>query len=81
MINHGGWLADLINEVGAGIVVPYDDPQKAASMLNDFLSNEELIHKASIASLSLALEKFNVDDLAKQLETILKNVVNESNRK
>src|SRR5690606_26050308 len=50
MINYGGWQARLLEDHGAGIVVPPDNPSKAASMLHELLNDEERLFEASKAS-------------------------------
>jgi glycosyltransferase involved in cell wall biosynthesis len=70
-INYGGWQADLLEETGAGIVLPPDDPDKAASMLAAFVADEEVLQKAGQAARNLAEQRFSRDKLASQLERAL----------
>jgi glycosyltransferase involved in cell wall biosynthesis len=74
-INHGGWQADLLREQGAGVVLPPDDPVKAAIMLADFMRDFEGLHKASAAAKRLASEQFNRDLLYPRLEQALLDAV------
>lgn len=78
MINHGGWQAELLQQSGAGIVLSPNDPRDAAKQLVAFLKDEQRLSKARIASQKLAHERFDRDILAKELETVLNNVVNNS---
>lgn len=74
-INYGGWQADLIEEAGAGIVLPYRDIPKAAEMLLATLNNQKWLDQAGVAALKLAQTQFDRDKLAKQLEEVLLDVV------
>jgi len=67
-INYGGWQAELLRETGAGIVLPSNDPDKAARRLYAFLSNEQQLEKAGQVARRLAEDRFSRDDLAEQLE-------------
>jgi glycosyltransferase involved in cell wall biosynthesis len=73
IINHEGWLADLLRETGVGIVLPADDIDQAAEMLTDFLSSEAKLSEARRAAKELARERFNRNRLVLQLESILQN--------
>ena len=80
MINHRGWQADILEETGAGIVVPPDDARKAAEMLHDFLQDQERLEKAGRAAAELADTRFSRDKLAGQLLTVLDAAVAEAKR-
>lgn len=71
MINYQGWQAQLLEENGAGIVVPPDSPERAAKMLNGLLCDVQLINDAQTAAKQLAEVYFNRDILATQLLTLL----------
>lgn len=71
MINHEGWQADLIREIGAGIVVPPDNADQSARVLHTFLSDPEKVTKAGQAAFQLAKTRFDRDDLAGELLGIL----------
>ena len=77
MINHEGWQANLIREAGAGLVVPPTDAVQSARMLHNFLSNPDQIKKAGQAALHLAKTRFDIDDLANNLLTVLQKVHDE----
>ena len=51
-INHGGWLADLLKDSGAGIVLPRD-PASAARQLRDLLGDKAALSLAGAASNNL----------------------------
>jgi glycosyltransferase involved in cell wall biosynthesis len=70
-INYRGWQADLLEETGAGIILPPDDPDKAAAMLAAFVADKKILQKAGQAARNLAEERFSRDKLAGQLERML----------
>ncbi len=76
-INYGGWQADLLKESGAGIVLPPDDPVRAAELLSGFVYDRERLARAAAASRQLARTEFARDLLGQKLETILSRVVQE----
>lgn len=74
-INYGGWQADLLNETGAGIVLPPDDPAEGARQLAEFVQDSARLRSASEAARHLARTRFDRDMMASQLEAILCSVV------
>jgi glycosyltransferase involved in cell wall biosynthesis len=74
-INHGGWLADVLQRTGAGLVLPSADPAVAAVMLASFLASEDRIASARKEAQRLALESFDRDQLAKEFEGVLRAAV------
>lgn len=74
MINYRGWQARLLEESGAGIVVPPDCPEKAATLLHGLLCDEQRIEDAQTAARQLAETRFNRDALAAQLLALLKQM-------
>ncbi|MEP7291807.1 MAG: glycosyltransferase family 4 protein [Chloroflexota bacterium] len=74
-INHLGWQADLLDETGAGLVLPADDPQRAAQLLADFVHDPARLLAASQAARELGRTRFSRDLLAAQMEAVLKQVV------
>lgn len=75
MINYQGWQARLLEESGAGIVVPPDCPEKAAVMLHRLLCDKERLENAQTAARQLAETRFNRDVLAAQLLALLEETV------
>ena len=73
-INYGGWQADLLNETGAGIMLPPDDPAEGARYLAEFVQDGPRLKAAGETARHLARTRFNRDDMARQLETILRTV-------
>jgi glycosyltransferase involved in cell wall biosynthesis len=78
MINHGGWLAELLKETGAGIVVAPSDPRGAAEVLWRFIGDEVRLEKARKAAAHLADTRFNRDRLAGMLLKVLEEAVREA---
>lgn len=70
-INYGGWQADLLNETGAGIVLSPTDINQSAMTLIKICHDKQWLEKASQSARKLAEDKFNRDQLAKQLESVL----------
>lgn len=75
-INYGGWQAELLEENGAGIVLPPNDPGRAAKILSDFVADKSRLKKAGQAARELAEERFSRDKLANELERVLLEAVN-----
>ena len=70
-INHGGWIADLLQESSAGIVLSPSDIGEASRQLSDFLASSERVARASGAAKKLAVEIFDRQKLADQLADVL----------
>lgn len=77
-INYGGWQADLLQETGAGLVLPPDNPREAAQQLGEFLAEPRQVECARRAARSLAETRFSRDMLASQLESVLLDSVDNS---
>ncbi len=60
LINHGGWLADLLDDTGAGLVADRHDHTVAARAIGELLGSPTAMSTASAASAALA-ERFDVD--------------------
>jgi glycosyltransferase involved in cell wall biosynthesis len=70
-INYGGWQAELLEETGAGIVLPPNNPEEAARRLGAFVADGRALKEAGHAARRLAEERFSRDKLADQLEDVL----------
>lgn len=70
-INYGGWQANLINEMGVGLVLDPEDIESASASLVRFLRDKSGLEKAGNAARQLAWERFNRYELANQLEQVL----------
>ena len=75
-INYGGWQADLLNETGAGIVLPAKDAKGAAFALEELIRDKRRLIRAGVAAFDLARARFDRDVLAKKLESVLVRAVN-----
>ncbi|MGH9966919.1 MAG: glycosyltransferase family 4 protein [Pyrinomonadaceae bacterium] len=71
MVNHGGWLAELLIQTGIGIVVSAEDFDSAADVLTEFLESEARLKAARIAARRLARDQFARTRLAARLEEVL----------
>ncbi|WP_129677270.1 glycosyltransferase family 4 protein [Candidatus Chloroploca sp. Khr17] len=71
-INYGGWQADLLEQTGAGIVLPPNDARLAAQQLWALLQAKDRLAHARVAARHLAEQRFDRDKLARQLEEVLK---------
>jgi len=74
-INYEGWQAELLNNSGAGIVIPQANHVVAAELLASFVHDRSKLQKASAAARDLARTRFNRDLLAKQFEMVLQQAV------
>ncbi len=70
-INYGGWQAKVLEQSGAGIRLPANDPMLAARMLADWTTARASLQKAGIAARRLAEECYDRDKLSTKMETVL----------
>ena len=73
-VNHRGWLADVIADSGAGLVLPPVDTRRAAELLSEFLNDRARVTASRVAATNLARGRFSRDRLAAQCEEILVDV-------
>ncbi|NYE24189.1 glycosyltransferase family 4 protein [Pigmentiphaga litoralis] len=71
VINHGGWMADLLSTTGAGLVVWQLSPREAARKIAAALHDAEWLANARQAAKRLATKDFDRDRLAGDLEQVL----------
>ncbi|KAA8976813.1 glycosyltransferase family 4 protein [Halospina sp. K52047b] len=74
-INYSGWQADTLNESGAGIQLPPEEPHEAARQLGELLAHPDRLKEMGEAARRLAEEKFSRDKLADELESVLLDAV------
>ena len=74
-INYGGWQADLIRETGAGLLFDPIDVNLTANLLVEKIRDIEWLESAGESARKLAVERFDRDILAKELEKKLLNAV------
>jgi len=73
-VNHGGWLAELIETSGAGFRLSTDIEQAACDLCG-WIDNQERIFAAKCHARKLAEERFSIDMLAAELERVLVRAV------
>jgi len=71
-INYLGWQAELLQESGAGLVLP-SDPGRATKIFLDFVGSPEAMAAAGKKARVLAENYFARDILARRLETVLRD--------
>ena len=74
-LNYGGWQADLIMESGAGVVSVGESAGAAAQRIEGFLRNTQQRSDAGRRAKTLALERFDRDDHARQVLRVLERAV------
>lgn len=74
-INYGGWQADILEKTGAGIVLDPIDVSQSADMIIEKIRNTDWLVSAGKASRKLAEDTFSRDNLARELESVLKLAV------
>lgn len=72
--NYPGWLATLISETGAGVVVPPRDPVAFADALQALAADPDRCRRAGSAARALAEERFARADLAARFADVLEDV-------
>ncbi len=80
-INYGGWQKEILENSGAGISIPGNDPEVGAIQLAQFLNSPERLQSARIASRKLADTEFDRDLLYKKLASVFQKVLNETRSK
>jgi len=70
-INYGGWMADMLSETGAGLVLDPHDVPRSAALLRQRLRDETWLASARRSASELATTRFDRDKLARQLEEVL----------
>jgi glycosyltransferase involved in cell wall biosynthesis len=80
-VNHGGWIADLITTSGAGLVLPPDDPDGAATAVAAFLRDSAAQSAARTAARALARDRFDRDVLFQDFERVLLEAVAATGRR
>lgn len=72
--NYPGWLAAMIEQAGAGIVVPPRDPAAFADALQALAADPERCRLAGAAARTLAEQRFARGDLSAQFVDVLQGV-------
>jgi glycosyltransferase involved in cell wall biosynthesis len=71
LINHGGWIKDLIDETGCGLALSNNPTAKDFTILKQFLFDNDLYSSASKASLNLGETDFNRENLFLKLSKVI----------
>lgn len=74
-INYQGWQADLLNQSGAGVVLPAESETDAARQLINLVSDREALSAMGRRARQLAERQFGRDDLAVKLERVISSAV------
>jgi len=78
MINYGGWHKEILEQSGAGISIPGNDPELGAIQLANFLNNTEDLQKARSAARQLADTVFSRELLYEKLTSVFQKVLRET---
>lgn len=71
LINHGGWIKELIESSKCGLVINNDPKEHDYYTLRDFLFSEERYSDACEASLTLGQNEYNREKLFERLLTVV----------
>jgi glycosyltransferase involved in cell wall biosynthesis len=75
LTNMPGWLGDLAEKEGTGVLVEPDNPKDFADKVIFLRNNHELLKNYGLRSRTLAEKTFDRDLLAQQLEKVFKDVI------
>ena len=74
-INHQGWLAEMFQQTGCGLVLDVNDPDSAAGQLVAAVRDRPWLARAGAAAARLGRERFDRGLLADRMESILLELV------
>lgn len=74
-VNHEGWLATLLRETGAGLVLDAGDTALAAAQIVQALNDRRWLERAGEAARETARARFDRDRLAAALDGVLRDAV------
>jgi glycosyltransferase involved in cell wall biosynthesis len=80
-INHAGWLADLLRDTGAGLVLDPRDTEAAATQLVAAVRDKQWLEVAGLAGRELAYGRFNRDQLASRLDAVIRDTADRWNER
>lgn len=75
IINHSGWMEQVLHESGAGLSVSATDTKDAAAELHALVQDGQRLEMMSTNARSLAKSRFSRDDLAKELLLVLRRAM------
>lgn len=76
LVNHGGWLKEVLETSGAGVALPRTDTSAAAESISKILANPRGVQQMGVAASALADERFSRDELAARLRSVFQRVEN-----
>jgi len=77
LINYGGWMKKILEENNAGIAVDPNNPEEMAKKILNLSKNQKLCEEMGKNARKLAEEKFDRIKLAKKMEDLFYELVNE----
>ncbi|GAA6617513.1 glycosyltransferase family 4 protein [Scytonema sp. NUACC26] len=78
VINYGGWQKELLEQSGAGISIPGENPEEGAIQLANFLNSSERLQTARSAARQIADTEFDRELLYQKLVTVFQKVLKET---
>ena len=75
LLNHGGWMSDLVEGFGCGIVLEAEPCFSELERLENKLSDESWLNAASSAALHLGKNYFDRDKLFEQYLCVIRKVI------
>ena len=75
LLNHGGWMHDIVKSHGCGLAMWQQPIKLVAEQLHEKMNDDEWLNRASRAAKRLAVQEFDRDKLANQLITVLQLAV------
>lgn len=79
LLNHGGWMHDLVEKYNCGLAMWQKPLEFVAKELDEKMNDAEWLEQAGKAAKMLAVEEFDRDKLASQLIEVLSIVVEKRN--
>ena len=70
VINYGGWQKDLLNNTGAGFIIPKRNAKIAACEINDIITDAIKLKKMQSASIDLS-KRFDIKTNYKKFENVI----------
>lgn len=81
VINHGGWMADMIHETGCGLVLPAHDYRTAARELVDLLHDRVRLAGTQLAALRVGRERFDREKLSREMLDVMERLAGRPQRR
>jgi len=76
IINHHGWLEQVLNESKAGLMLYPDNVKESSKLLAKHLCDKNWLLQASVAAKNLGVNRFSRAGIAKNIEKVLMDAVN-----